>query len=121
MSRSVRKPTLLTLRKVSTRISISLPLILVSPPVDFLFQESLLYTSIPLRRNVSARISLRGLRWLIWVDTLRRVNNVFYFILCILAFLLTFRLFIELLHCCNMNILFDYANKPKSSVFQLPR
>ena len=29
-----------------------------SPPVDFLFQESLLYTSIPLRRNVSARISM---------------------------------------------------------------
>ena len=25
-----------------------------SPPVDFLFQESLLYTSIPLRRDVSA-------------------------------------------------------------------
>ena len=36
------------------------------PPVDFLFQESLLYTSIPLRRNVSARISLRGQRRLIW-------------------------------------------------------
>ena len=47
-----------------------------SPPVDFLFQESLLYTSIPLRRNVSARISLRRLRRLIWVDTLRRVYNV---------------------------------------------
>ena len=28
-----------------------------SPPDDFLFQESLLYTSIHLRRNVSARIS----------------------------------------------------------------
>ena len=35
----------------------------------FLFQESLLFTSIPLRRNVSARISLRGLRRLIWFDT----------------------------------------------------
>ena len=34
--------------------------------VDFLFQESLFYTSIPLKRNVSARISLRGLRSLIW-------------------------------------------------------
>ena len=29
-----------------------------SPAVDFLFQESLQYISIPLRRNVSARISL---------------------------------------------------------------
>ena len=47
-----------------------------SPPVDFLFQESLLYTSVPLRRNVSARISLRGVRRLIWVDTLRRAHNV---------------------------------------------
>ena len=36
--------------------------------VDFLFQEPLLYTSIPLRRNVSARISLRGVHRLIWVD-----------------------------------------------------
>ena len=41
-------------------------------PLFFLFQESLLYTYIPLRWNVSARISLRGLRRLIWVDTLRR-------------------------------------------------
>ena len=47
-----------------------------SLPVDFLFQESLLYTSIPRRRNVSARISLRGLRRLIWVDTLCRCHNV---------------------------------------------
>ena len=47
-----------------------------SPPVDFLFQESLLYTSIPLRWNVSARTSLRGVRMLISVDTLRRVHNV---------------------------------------------
>ena len=45
----------------------------VSPPMDFLFQKSLLYTSIPLRRNVSARISLRRL---IGVDTLRRVHHV---------------------------------------------
>ena len=44
----------------------------------FLFQESLLYTctSIPLRRNVSARISLRELSRLNWVDTLRRYHNV---------------------------------------------
>ena len=38
-----------------------------------MFQESLLYTSIPLRQNVSARISLRGLRRLILVDILHRV------------------------------------------------
>ena len=41
-----------------------------------MFQESLLYTSIPLKRNVSARISLRGQRRLIWVDKLRRCHNV---------------------------------------------
>ena len=43
-----------------------------SPAVDFLFQESLLYTSITLRWNVSALISLHGLRGLILVDILRR-------------------------------------------------
>ena len=37
-----------------------------SPAVDFLFQESLLYTFIPLTRNTSPRISLHGLRMLIW-------------------------------------------------------
>ena len=47
-----------------------------SPPLDFLFHESIIYTYIPLRRNVSARISLRGLRRLIWDDTLRRGHNV---------------------------------------------
>ena len=50
-----------------------------SPPEYFLF-ESLLYTSIPLRRNLSARISMRGLRRLIWIDTLRKVHNVFVFV-----------------------------------------
>ena len=35
-----------------------------SPHVDFLFRESLLYTSISLRRNVSYRIVLCGLRGL---------------------------------------------------------
>ena len=33
----------------------------VSPSVDFMFQESLLYIYIPLRRNVSVRIKLHGL------------------------------------------------------------
>ena len=36
------------------------------PPVDFLLQELLLYTYLRLIQNVSARISLRGLRRLIW-------------------------------------------------------
>ena len=36
----------------------------------------LLYTSISLGRNVSARFSLRGLRRLILVDALRRVHSV---------------------------------------------
>ena len=79
MSRPARKQTVCTLRKVSTRISLSMPRRLtrhLSPPVDFLFQESLLYTSIPLRRNVTARISLREPRRLIWVDTLRRGHYV---------------------------------------------
>ena len=44
-----------------------------SPPVDILFQESLLNTSNSLRRNVSARISLRRL---ICVDTLRTDNTI---------------------------------------------
>ena len=75
MSRPARKPTLWTLRKVSTRISLTHaaqfnPDRHFSPPVDFLFQESLFYTSFNLRRNVSVRISL------IWVDTLRREHNV---------------------------------------------
>ena len=47
-----------------------------SPHVDFLFQESLLYISISLRRNVLPRISLRRLHRLIWVDTLRRGHYV---------------------------------------------
>ena len=46
-----------------------------STPVDFLFQESLLYTAIPLRWNVWARISVCGLRRLILVDILRRGHN----------------------------------------------
>ena len=41
--------------------------------MDFLSQESLLYTFSSLRRNVSAWISLRKL---IWIDILRRVHNV---------------------------------------------
>ena len=76
-----RKPTLLTLRKVLTLISLSMPRSLTRIDtfrVDFLFQESLLYTSIPLRLNVSALISLRGLRRLIWVDTLRKAIMVFF-------------------------------------------
>ena len=61
MSRSARKQTLWAMRKVSTWINLNrltrtetLRLLWI-----FLFQESLLYT--PMKRNVSARISLRGL------------------------------------------------------------
>ena len=42
----------------------------------FPFQEALLLTFIPLRWNLSARISLRGLRSLICFDILRGVHNV---------------------------------------------
>ena len=80
MSRTTRNATFWTLRKVGTdppkRAVHANPDRHCLPPVDFLFQESLLYTSIPLRRNVSAPISLRGLLRLIWVDTLRRVHNI---------------------------------------------
>ena len=69
MRSPARKPTVWTLRKAN-------PDGPFSPPEDFLFQESLLYTSISLRRNVSARNSLRGLRTLIWINTLRRGHNV---------------------------------------------
>ena len=47
-----------------------------SPPLDFRLQESILHTSILLKRNVSTRNSLCGLHRLIWVDTLYRVDNV---------------------------------------------
>ena len=51
LSRTTRKPTLWTLPKVSTRISLSmsnrLTRIHFSPPVDFLFQESLPYSLSP--------------------------------------------------------------------------
>ena len=77
LSRPARKPTLWTPRKVSTRISLSMPRRLIR-----IYTFRLLWIfcfgnhySIPLRRNVSARISLRGLHRLIWVDTLRRFHN----------------------------------------------
>ena len=84
LSRSTRKPSLCTMRKVSACISISISCRLsrtdslrqCSPPVDFSFRESFLYISIPLRRKVSARISLHGMGRLVWVDTLRRLHNI---------------------------------------------
>ena len=81
MSHSTTKPTFWTLRKVSTQINLSMPRRLTKtdtflPHLIFMIQESLLYTSIPLRRNVSVRISLHGLCRLIWVNTLRRVHNI---------------------------------------------
>ena len=61
MSRPTRKSTVWTLRKVSTRISLRMPRRLIRANTFrlFLFQESLLYTHIPMRRKVSVRISLR--------------------------------------------------------------
>ena len=81
ISHSTRKPTLWMLRVRSTRISLSMLRRLtrtdtLSHPLDFLFHESFLYTSIPLRRNMPAQISMRGLHRLILVDTLRRIHNV---------------------------------------------
>ena len=63
MSHPARKPTLWTRAYPDRHFS---------HHVDFPFLESLLYTSIPLIRNVLATISMRGLRRLIWFDTLRR-------------------------------------------------
>ena len=86
MSRPSRKPKfrpskktkVSTLRKVSTRISISMPRKLTRTDTVrllrvFCFRN---HYSIPLRRNVSTLISLRGLRRLIQGDTLRRDHNV---------------------------------------------
>ena len=70
------------------------PDIYVSPPVEFLFQESLLCTSIPLGRNVLTRISLHGLYRLIWIDTLRRIHNVGFLVrrlICVRFYLRTVR------------------------------
>ena len=58
----------------NVNISLSMPL-RVTRTYTFRFLW-IFYTSIPLRRNVSARISSRGLRSLIWVNTLRRVHTV---------------------------------------------
>ena len=74
MSRITRKPTVWTCQpKHATQAN---PDGQVSPPVDFLFQELLLCTAMPLRRNVLAQIIRRALCRLIWVDALPRVNNV---------------------------------------------
>ena len=80
MTHSTRKPTLWAAKNFDLDLpkhaALANPDRHISPPVDFLFQESLLYTSIPLRRNVSARISMCGLRRLILVDTLRTYHNI---------------------------------------------
>ena len=61
--------------KLSTRIRLSTCMLHRRTRTDT-FQESLLYTSFPLRQNVSAQISLHRLCRLIWVDTLRRGHTV---------------------------------------------
>ena len=81
MSRPTRKPTVWTLR-IKHRADQPKHAAQANPgrhfshSVGFLFQESLLETSFPLRRKMSARISLCGMRSMIWVDTLCRVHNV---------------------------------------------
>ena len=76
MNHPVRKPALWTALSIGPaqlkHAAQDYPDIHFSPHVDFPFQDSLLYTYIPPRRNVSVRISRRGLRRPIWVDTLRR-------------------------------------------------
>ena len=81
MNRPAKKKTLWTLRKVSTRISLSMPCMLTR--IDtfrllWIFVSGIitLYLYPPETVHVSARISLRGLRRPIWVDTLRRGHNV---------------------------------------------
>ena len=78
MSRPARRPTLWTLRKASTRISICMSRRLTRTDNVRLLQIFCFRNnySIPLRRKVSVRTSQRGLRRLILIDTLRRVHNV---------------------------------------------
>ena len=68
------------MRKVSIRISLSmvagLPGQTLFASCGFPVLEIITLYIYLLRRNVLARISLRGLRMLIWVDTLHRVHNV---------------------------------------------
>ena len=63
------------------RISLSMPRRLVQTDIFFAscgFTVSGIITLYlyPLRRNVSTRINMCGLRMLIWIDTLRSVHNV---------------------------------------------
>ena len=71
MSLPARKPTLWTLRKVFTRISLSMPRRLTR--IDnsrllwiFCFRDHYANSLSSLIRNISARISLLGVRMLIW-------------------------------------------------------
>ena len=61
--------------------------------IDFLFQKSILYTSIPMIRNVSARIRLRELRRLIWVYTWRINLNVRFLVERLICFWGQIRIF----------------------------
>ena len=76
MSRLSRKPTLWTLRKVPTRISLIMPRRANQDRHLFASCGHYSITQSPLRRNVSVRISLRELRRLIWSDTLRRGHTI---------------------------------------------
>ena len=81
MSGSARKPTLWTLRKVSTRISISTPHKLTRTDMFrllwiFRLRNHYSIYLYPPETECVGIISLPGMRRLIWVDTLRRVHNV---------------------------------------------
>ena len=82
MSFNTRTPTLWSLRKVLTRINLSMPNRLIWTNTFhllwiFCFRNQYSIPLSPLIRNESARISLRGLRRLILVDTLRSPYNWF--------------------------------------------
>ena len=70
MSRPERKPTLWNLRKASTLISLRMPRRLTRTDNfrllwSFCFRNHYSISLSPLSRNMSARVTLRGLRWLI--------------------------------------------------------
>ena len=77
-----------------------------SPPVDFLFQESLLYTSIPLIQNVSARINLCRLCMLIRVDIVHTVGFLVERLIYVI-YVYNYTLSLTLFHC--------YGNLTKST------
>ena len=81
VTRSTRKPTLWTLRNVSTRISLGSPRKLIRAD-SFRLRRIEIYSNdsckqkIQRRRKLTDRLTLRGMLKLIRLNTLRRVHNV---------------------------------------------